>query len=210
MSKELVVFRELALKQAGKKMRGNLFGRAAMPLLAISVLASACAGDGGSSEAPTTTSTSTTMAGGMGVSLGDIQDDIFTPACGFSGCHDSFTAAGDLDLSTAQASFDELVNVVSLCGTAVLVVPGNPNSSYLMDKLGDGATPCGAVMPIGASQLSDNELADIRSWIQDGAAPALYTETFASTSTTSDTTTSTNTTSTTLVEAADGTGPGGD
>lgn len=191
-------------------MRGILFGRAAVPLLAISVLAGACAGDGGSSATPSTTSTSTTMAGGMGASLSDIQDDIFTPACGFSGCHDAFTAAGDLDLSNAQASFDELVDVVSLCGTAVLVVPGNPDASYLMDKLGDGGTPCGTVMPIGAPQLSDSELADIRSWIQDGAAPALYADTFASTSTTANTTTSTNTTSTTFLATIGGTGPGGE
>ena len=191
-------------------MRGILFGRAATPLLAISILASACAGDGGSSGAPSTTSTSTTMGGGMSASLGDIQDDIFTPACGFGGCHDSFTAAGDLDLSTAQASFDELVGVDSLCGSAVRVVPGDPNASYLMDKLGDGASPCGIVMPIGAPQLSDSELAEIRSWIQAGAAPALSAESFSSTSTTSASSTSTNTTSTTLVAASGVAGPAGD
>ena len=191
-------------------MRGIFFGRAAIPLLAISILASACAGDGGSFRAPSTTSTSTTMGGSMGASLSDIQDDIFTPACGFGGCHDSFTAAGDLDLSTAQASFDELVGIDSLCGTAVRVVPGDSDASYLMDKLGDGASPCGIVMPIGAAQLSDGELADIRSWIEDGAAPALYAETFPSTTTTSALSTSTNTTSTTLVDASGGAGPAGD
>ena len=39
-------------------------------------------------------------------------------------------------------------------------------------------------MPIGAPQLSDDELADIRSWIQDGAAPALHAATFAGTTST--------------------------
>ena len=128
----------------------------------------------------------------MGTSLAEIQQSIFTPGCGFAGCHDSFTAAGSLDLSTTAASFDELVDVVSECGTAVRVVPGNPAASYLLDKLGDGASPCGTVMPIGAPELSQSELDQIRSWIQGGAPAALYSDvpvstTLGDTSTTSTT-----------------------
>ena len=172
-------------------MRGILSRRAVeSAVFALLILTCACAGDGSSSTVPS--STSTTMSGGTGTSLAQIQQSIFTPSCGFSGCHDSLTAAGNLDLSTTAASFDELVDVVSECGTAVRVMPGDPAASYLLDKLGDGASPCGFVMPIGASQLSQSELDQIRSWIQGGAPASLYSDvpvstTLGNTSTTSTT-----------------------
>jgi hypothetical protein len=57
----------------------------------------------------------------------------------------------------------------------IRVVAGNPDASYLMDKLGDGLqAPCGEFMPLGMPSLSSGELQLIRNWIADGALPASF------------------------------------
>jgi hypothetical protein len=76
---------------------------------------------------------------------------------------------------TSDSSYDALVNrpATEPCG-GTLVVPGDPDASYLYHKLVD-ATPCsGARMPrpfeIGiAPPLDDAQLATIRGWILAGA-----------------------------------------
>ena len=169
-------------------MRGSLSGLCTRSsIVVLSVLALSCAGDGG--DPPAGGSTTTTSLGGGSASLTVIQNSIFTPTCAFGGCHDAFTAAESLNLSTADDSFNELVGVASTCGSAVRVVPGNPGASYLLDKLGAGAAPCGDVMPLGFAALSDADIDLIRNWIQAGAPAPLVT--FATAATTSTSTTST-------------------
>ena len=76
---------------------------------------------------------------------------------------------------TAGASHDALVNVAAdeTCG-GTRVVPGSPDTSYLVQKL-EQAKPCdGEHMPrafeLGlAPPLTTDELATIRAWIQAGA-----------------------------------------
>jgi hypothetical protein len=48
------------------------------------------------------------------------------------------------------------------------VVPGNPDDSYLVQKI-EGTASVGAQMPLGGPELSDDEIAAIRQWITDGA-----------------------------------------
>ena len=45
--------------------------------------------------------------------LDAIQQHVFTPGCATSACHDRVTRGGDLDLSNAQVSYDQMVNVGS-------------------------------------------------------------------------------------------------
>jgi len=130
------------------------------------------------------------------VTLSEIQAAIFTPKCG--GCHSPqgegvtltqpTSAVPDgipLDLSTQTASYNGLVlglggtgsnSVQSKCGVnadqhcGLRVVPGNPNDSYLMDKLeGTGRAFGTDLMPRLGCCLSQAEIDLIRSWITNGA-----------------------------------------
>ncbi|MCA9563316.1 MAG: hypothetical protein KC561_07495, partial [Myxococcales bacterium] len=65
-----------------------------------------------------------------------LQDTIFEPTCATEDCHGDTLPAEELDLSTARSSFRGMVDVDSLQQTgATIVVPGEPENSYLMNKL---------------------------------------------------------------------------
>ena len=109
---------------------------------------------------------------GVQPTLLSIQDNVFTPVC--SACH-SGPASNDvnglpaaMDLSSLTMSFMALVDVPSLEDSGVQrVVPGNPDDSYLIQKL-EGTASVGAQMPIG-STLDQATIDVIRQWITDGA-----------------------------------------
>jgi len=139
-----------------------------------------CAGDG-----PTVSG-----GGGGGATLAAIQQDIFTPSCAISGCHNALTQAGTLNLQDEATSFSEMVGVVSTCADRILVTAGDPDASYLLDKLGDGPqAPCGTVMPIGLPSVSASDLQRIRDWILAGAPQGALGAATGTTSTTSTTST---------------------
>ncbi|MGE0814923.1 MAG: hypothetical protein AB7O28_11615 [Vicinamibacterales bacterium] len=52
----------------------------------------------------------------------------------------------------------------------VLVIPGDPDSSYLVRKLEGGPNISGVRMPFSGPYLSTGQLRIIRRWIQEGAA----------------------------------------
>ena len=147
-------------------------------------LAVGCAGEG---EDVVVATTSTTIGGG-GPSLAQIQAQTFSPSCAMSPCHDDVTRAAGLRLTNAQISYDALVDVVSTCASRVLVVPGDPDSSYLLHKLGDGPAPCGGLMPAGQPSLDLDEIAVIRAWIENGAEPPAGSANVAAVSTTTSST----------------------
>jgi hypothetical protein len=124
--------------------------------------------EGGDFEAVFTVLTPVTM----GTTLDDIQAAVFGQTCSVSGCHSGGGAAlpGVMDLTTAQASFDNLVNISSLqVPAAIRVVPGDPDVSYLIQKL-EGTAAIGGRMPAGSPDPLDPAIiADIRQWIADGA-----------------------------------------
>jgi hypothetical protein len=96
-----------------------------------------------------------------------IQANVFTPDCATGGCHSGASPAAALNLQAA-GSYAMLVGVASTqdAGTQ-RVNPGNPNLSYLIEKLeGPGAT--GERMPPG-SPLPQAKIDVIRQWITDGA-----------------------------------------
>src|SRR5688572_26305496 len=127
-------------------MRSRPSDRLAAAAVALALAACGCAGEGEDVAAGTTTTT----IGGAGPSLAQIQAQTFGPSCALSGCHDDVTRAAGLRLTSAQVSFDALVEVISTCASRVLVVPGDPDASYLLHKLGDGPPPCGTLMPLGS------------------------------------------------------------
>lgn len=108
---------------------------------------------------------------GIQPTLASIQEHVFTPIC--SACHTG-PAGGALpasmDLSDAEASFDNLVGVASTeVPTLQRVEPGNPDDSYIVQKL-EGTAAVGAQMPFGQDPLDPETIAAIRQWIADGAA----------------------------------------
>jgi hypothetical protein len=112
--------------------------------------------------------------------LAFIEQRIFASSCNFSGCHDSATDAGRLDLR-AGASHDRLVGVSSqIDPSRKLVVPNDVAASYLMLMLRDvapamanppGNSPPGSIgfMPQAAPTLCCQKLDAIERWINAGA-----------------------------------------
>lgn len=125
-------------------------------LLLLLACTSAPKGDTGDTPAPTLT---------------EVQTELLTPSCAFSTCHgNGGGGAADLDLSDGR-SHAELVNVESTDAPGeILVVPGDPDASYLVKKCTPGATGIvGEPMPDGSDGLDEERLAMLRAWIAAGA-----------------------------------------
>jgi hypothetical protein len=98
--------------------------------------------------------------------LASIQANVFTPIC--TQCHVGASAPQGLRLDAAS-SYASLVGVPSSqVPTLLRVEPGNPDRSYLIQKL-EGRAAVGDRMPLGQPALPDATIAVIRQWIVDGA-----------------------------------------
>jgi hypothetical protein len=95
---------------------------------------------------------------------------IFVPQCA-GVCHAQPKPDGDLDLGDAGVGYAGLVNVASeQCTTMVLVAPGSPSQSYLLQKLaGQGSCFIGDPMPRFPPFLDANQTSVVTSWISRGA-----------------------------------------
>jgi hypothetical protein len=113
-------------------------------------------------------------------SFATIQSEVFEkadssgrPAC--TGCHTAVgrNPAGQLNL-THDVAYDQLVNAqVRGAGKAgsIRVVPGDPNNSYLIQKLEGTPGIVGQRMPFnGGPYLTDGQMLFLRRWIANGAA----------------------------------------
>jgi len=99
----------------------------------------------------------------------EIQDTIFTPIC--TQCHIGSGAPQGLRLDAAN-SYALLVNTASSEVPALLRVnPGNPDQSYLLQKI-EGTAAVGGRMPFGQAPLPQDRIDLVRGWIAAGAPPA--------------------------------------
>jgi hypothetical protein len=100
----------------------------------------------------------------------EIQDTIFTPIC--SVCHSGANAPQGLRLDAGN-SYALLVNVASAEVPGTLRVnPGNPNASYLVQKI-EGTAAVGVRMPAnGPPYLPQDRIDLVRRWIAAGAPVA--------------------------------------
>lgn len=97
-----------------------------------------------------------------------IQANVFDAFC--ISCHDGATAPLGLRLDAAN-SYALLVGVPSVEVPSVQRVrSGNPNASYLIQKL-EGTAPVGGRMPLGGTPLPQADIDVVRQWIADGAQP---------------------------------------
>lgn len=106
--------------------------------------------------------------GDGGVSIEDAET-ILAESCGTTGCHDSSAQAqAGLDLLSPNVESRVVdVNAIGIgCSDEILVVAGDPDASYLLDKILNTPGICGLPMPILGS-LSSEEIDTIREWIID-------------------------------------------
>jgi len=97
---------------------------------------------------------------------------ILAESCGgIAGCHDSTPqAAAGLDLVSPDVESRVVgVNAIGMgCESDILVVAGNPDGSYLLDKVIPSLGICGLAMPTGSvPPLSADEVETLRQWIID-------------------------------------------
>ena len=105
----------------------------------------------------------------LAATFASIQQNVFTPVC--TRCHAGAAAPAGLRLDEAS-SYAMLVNVPSVEVPAVRRVrPGDPNLSYLIQKL-EGTAAVGGRMPLNAPPLPQATIDIIRQWISEGAQRA--------------------------------------
>ena len=105
-----------------------------------------------------------------------IQRDVFEAADSAGrraciACHTDVgrTPAAGLNL-THDVAYSQIVNVVSARkAAAVRIVPGNPDGSYLVQKIEGRSDIVGVRMPINGPYLTDGQVLILRRWIEQGA-----------------------------------------
>jgi hypothetical protein len=107
---------------------------------------------------------------------GTVEKDaetILAESCGTLGCHDATPLAqAGLDLVSPGVEARVVgVNVVApMCANRILVIAGDPDASYLLDKVLPAGGICGTPMPVG-SNLDADEIEVLRQWIIDLGEP---------------------------------------
>jgi len=103
--------------------------------------------------------------------LTDLQAKVFSPRC--STCHigGGTSLPSSMDLSNAQATYTSLVGRASLEVDGLeRVMAGMADESYVVHKI-EGTQRVGSRMPFRGEPLSDEAIAAIRQWIDQGALP---------------------------------------
>jgi len=87
-----------------------------------------------------------------------------------SPCHTSGMFSGDLNMSTRDFAYADLVGVTAVCGAGnTRVIPYDSRTSLLWRKLA-AVDLCGNRMPNGRSSLPPAQIDMVRDWIAAGAA----------------------------------------
>ena len=148
---------------------------AAGALLAIAGVLSACAGGGGGGGAPAAPACKSQVPGNPIHFAANIQP-IFNRSCALPACHTPPVLNGGQDLSPGRA-YNQTVGVPSTqIPRLKRVKPGDPDNSYLFQKITGAPGIVGVMMPQGcpgtplAGQcLSADEIEAIRTWILECA-----------------------------------------
>ena len=94
-------------------------------------------------------------------------DETLVQSCGFSSCHGE-AGEGGLTLDGA-ADYDNIVGVESVAvAGAILVVAGDADGSYLIQKMEGASGIEGDIMP-PSGMLDQGTIDQIRDWIDRGA-----------------------------------------
>jgi hypothetical protein len=91
--------------------------------------------------------------------------------CTGAGCHGAPMPQEQLDLRVGSGYADLVDVAASQCGDRLRVEPGQPDTSYLLDKL-LGVDMClGTRMPKAATPYSAEQIDLVAAWICQGAPP---------------------------------------
>jgi hypothetical protein len=90
------------------------------------------------------------------LSYTDHIQPIFNTYCGVVECHDSYSRAQNLDLTSYYGA----------TARAGIIVPKNANSSILVQRIAGSIQP---QMPLYRPPLSTNKIQAIKTWINEGA-----------------------------------------
>ncbi len=145
-------------------------GRSSASVLALAVvLLGGCAGNGeGLDQSGRPLAPGGGLNGPLTADFASIQFHILTPIC--TACHAGGAAPRGLRLDSIN-SYSLLVGIPSTEVPSVLrVKPGDPNNSYIIQKL-EGHAAVGARMPFGGPYLEQGTIDIVRQWIIDGALP---------------------------------------
>lgn len=93
----------------------------------------------------------------------DIQNKIFNKSCALSGCH-----AGSIYPTLKESAYNNIVNQQSSKGI-LLIKPGDPDNSYILQKILGSSIINGSRMPLNNSPLSEEKINAIKTWIKNGA-----------------------------------------
>ena len=109
---------------------------------------------------------------GQGIRPFRTVQQIFGQSCALPSCHSPIARQGGLVLDTEDVSYTSLINrpvtnADPSASGAVLVVPGDPKASFLIQKL-KGTAP-GDRMPQSGEPLSKGTIKLIEKWIKRGA-----------------------------------------
>ena len=154
-------------------MRASLPVRGCAAFATLAALALALAGCGGGSGEGLDENGRPIVTGGpapSGPTLASVQAKVFSVNCAISGCHGGSTVQQGLRLD-AGFSAASLINVASPRDPRLIrVVPGNPDASFLIQKL-QGTQTLGDRMPLFGPYLPQATIDEVRLWIQNGAPP---------------------------------------
>ncbi len=103
----------------------------------------------------------------------DIQP-LWNGKCLGPGCHEQPAPGGGLVL--AEDAYAHLVGIFATGANRPLVDPGNPDNSYVLNKIDASfddpeVNGSGSRMPLAMDMLSEEEIALVTAWIEQGAAP---------------------------------------
>lgn len=103
--------------------------------------------------------------------LSDIQASVFDISCTASSCHGSQNPQAGLELSTAEISAENLIDVESeQVPGKNRVTPSAVEDSYISNKLtGIDMAPGTQQMPFGFDPLCNAKIIAVEAWIADGA-----------------------------------------
>jgi len=131
-------------------------------VVALGVWLPACSGDeeGDASDAADDSNPPTLSA---------LQNDLFTPSCALgSSCHGD--TALDSGLNLDAPVHGKIVGQASnAAASRTLVVAGDPDASYLIEKLSSEAPEVGERMPLDRDPLRSATIERVRAWIAAGA-----------------------------------------
>lgn len=116
-----------------------------------------------------TPDTRTVTVSGSAATFSQVQSQIFTASCAFSGCHAGGAPAAGMNLSAGQA-YANIVDVPSTEQPALdRIEPFDPGASYLWLKVIGDPSISGQRMPLGRPPLGQEELDLLQGWIEAGA-----------------------------------------